>query len=393
MYIHTFRRTDGQERYLLLDDNEEIVELPTRYACALASRTRYSKKSVVSFLKTIKYFCAYLKEIKIFGSATLDEALTTVGSMVVENWFMHQKMCGLKGTTLRHRDAVLKRFMDWLTTHEAGKIRSHSDSPYSDGKLKTAPAQRPAPKYLTYMEVAEFIRQGFHNESERCLAHFLYDTGVRVSEVSRILKNDLPVLNSYPDGVMYFPLLVRGSKGSGGAVKERYTIISRPMLERILLLHNNWRTYRLAQMNHKPDTMPVFLNVKGHPITAAAIQKQTYNASKRLSQSSLSQQRITPHSYRHGTALSILQSEHRRELLEKLVVCQRALGHASITTTEHYTRIPAPVLARMRELCSPHDFTERYQEAQYIREQTFKPQRVHTERRGHGKQTRNLFAR
>lgn len=385
MHIHTFKGQNGKEQHLLFDENESIVELASGFALSRTTKARYGKRTPKEYLKVLLYFCLYLRTCPSGRLATLDELLATIGPAAVENWFIQQRTDGRMSTTLHFRDAVLKLFMDWLTTQEAGRIRQPTDSPYADGRLKTVtPARRPA-KYVTYKEVADFIQLGFLNESERCLAHFLFDTGLRVSEVARVHQSDLPNIQDYPEHVMYFPLRVHGSKGRGGFLKERLTIISRPMLERLLRLHSNWRVYLRAQA--KPAQMPAFLNVMGRPITTVAIQKQFQTASQRLSLHTGLAKKISPHCLRHGTAFSILQSEHGRDFIENLVVCQRAFGHNSIETTELYTLIPAPVIAHMQEQNTPLVARQRYQEAEYIYEQTFKPQRAHQERRGHGRQS------
>jgi len=300
---------------------------------------------------------------------------------VIEDWFLHLKSEGKSGYTLRTRDVVLKTFMEWLTTEEAGRIRLPDEHPYADGRLKTVAPHAPIPKYLTYMEVSDFIRYGVHDESQRCLIHFMYDTGVRVSEIPRVKMADLPDITGHED-VMYFPLLIHGSKGRGGYIKPRQTIISRAMLVRLLRLHNNWLPYLKAKSRYVPEDMPAFLNVRGQPLTATAIQKYVRTVSRKLNSTDRFIKNITPHSFRHGTAFSILKSEHGRETLENLIVCQRVLGHVSIRTTENYTRIPAPIIAQMRQFEAIGESKMRYREAEYIYEETFKPQRSHIEKRG-----------
>jgi integrase/recombinase XerD len=387
MHIHSFLRSDGQRRYLLLDDDEKIVELATKFTYAQSSKIRYGGRTIRENLKVLKYLCEYIKSIDLKNIGSLDEILAALGPALIEDWLRYQKSSGKQSATLRNRDIVLKSFMDWLTTQEAGQVRSPIDNPYADGRLKTVAPTRPAPKYLTYKEVAIFIRYGFHNESERCIAHLLFDTGIRVSELSRICQIDLPDIQDYPANVMYFPLHIHGSKGRGGSLKDRYTIISRPVLERVLKLHSNWWVYMRAQAKYTVEKMPVFINLLGQPINSAAIQKQFQIASQRLKRLKLSSKAISPHRLRHGTAYSILQSEHGREFIENLVVCQRMLGHNSIRTTEAYTSIPAPIIAQLQEQNSKEIPQERYREAEYIYEQSFKPQRAHTERRGHGRQS------
>jgi integrase/recombinase XerC len=130
----------------------------------------------------------------------------------------------------------------------------------------------------------------------------------------------------------------------------------------------------------------MFLNVRGGAITSAAISKKFNRASKELKSKGLLQKSISAHRFRHGCAYSILKSEYGNDLNEKLVVCQANLGHASIRTTEIYTALPAPVLAKLR---SPRDADgiqhKRYMEADYIFWKTFKKQSDHTEKRGHYK--------
>jgi len=384
MHIHTFMREDGQNRCVLLNQDETIVDLPSRFAFSLARKAKYSKWTIKEYLKVLKLFCKDLPQLCTSSQLSLDSRIATLGTSVVENWILTLQQRGLSDKTIRLRDAVLKKFMVWLTTHEAGQIRSALDHPYSDGYLKTAKPQNLAPRYLTYKEVAEFIKHGFHNESERCLIHFMHDTGVRVSEIPRVYQVDLPDPNHYPTGTMYFPLFIRGAKGRGGTIKERYTIISLPTLERLFRLHNNWKVYRSALHHYPSDKMPAFLNVLGKPITTGAIQKQMYTATKRLQRSGLLTKNVTPHVLRHSMAFSILCSEHGGNYPEKAVVCQRALGHNSIRSTEIYTAIPAAVIAHLQQVNEQHEIQLRYVESQYVYEYSFKPQRDHTEYRGHG---------
>jgi integrase/recombinase XerD len=387
MHIHSFQRADGQKRHLLLDDNEIIVNLPTRFAFACAGKSRYSKRTPEEHLKALKYFCEYLLTCDFGSTGTLDELIASVGPAPVEEWLMQQRNRGLSNVTLRYRDSVLKKFMNWLTTQEGGQVRQSMDHPYWDGQLKTTAPHRSELRYLSYQEVSDFILYGLYDESYRCLVHFMFDTGLRVSEIARVVQDDLPNVEAYPASVMYFALTVKGSKGRGGQIKKRYTIISRPMLERIFRLHNNWRVYLRAQAKYPRGMMPVFLNVLGQPITTGAIQKHIQVASKRLIKAGRLSKPVNPHRFRHGTAISILQSEHGREYLENLVVVKEALGHASIRTTEVYTMIPAPIIAQRQQCGSEHEFRERYCEAQFIYEQSFKAQRNHTENRGHGSRT------
>ena len=384
MNIHRAIVEEGRALWVLFDENEEIVELPTRFAMSMIKKNRYSSRSVEEYLKVIKLLCEEIRSKSFYASSSLDEVLSTVGLSFFEDWFGKMRQQKYSPYTTRTRDVICKSFMQWLTTEAAGRVRSLDDLPYSDGKYITATPYRTVPKYLTYIEAATFIRHAFKNESERCIAHFMFDTGARVSEVPRVCKVDLPNLANYHPDQLYLPILIKGSKGRGGAIKQREAIISRPMVERLSRLHNNWRIYLKAESRFKAIDMPMFLNILGQPITDYAIRNKLYIASKSLLRKGLIQKKVTSHNFRHGTAFSILQSEHGRDFYENLVVCKGALGHSNIAVTEQsYAQIPAPVIAKIQQFNAENGLQERYKEAQYIYENTFKPQRDHHENRGH----------
>ena len=371
------------QTFLLYDDlHSDIIELPTKYANSLARKTKFSLKSVEAFLTDIKYFCQALKADPAYGKYPVNDALTVVGSRFIEDYLLDLSKEGLNQNTIHRRDASLKGFFDWLTTAEAGRVRDAKDNPYSDGKLKSRTSHKKIPRYITYIEVTEFIKHGFLNESERCMIHFMFDTGIRISELPRFLKTDLPELKLYPEDQLYFPLLVKGSKGRGRQFKERYTMISRPLIQRINRLHNNWETYLDKEQEYEP--MPLFLNLQGNPIQPSAFQKAFQRASKKLMETGVIINSIGPHRLRHGTAYSILKSDHGEEFLQNLVITQKALGHSSFKTTEQsYATMPAPVIAKMKGEAENEEIKSRVEESQYIYDNSFKPFRDHKNKRGH----------
>lgn len=82
---------------------------------------------------------------------------------------------------------------------------------------------------------------------------------MRVSEVPRIMKHDIDLLQCFDETFEYLPLLIRGSKGSGkDHIKERYSLISRAVFSRIQRYHNT-AVYRFSGGN---AVKPAFLNIK-----------------------------------------------------------------------------------------------------------------------------------
>jgi integrase/recombinase XerD len=369
--------------YIFFDKEERVVELPTFFIRSLQHKPKYSSKSIHSYAKVLKYFCSFIEKDNFFSKYRVDEGLKALGGDSIDKYLVSLKNAGLEARTIRTRDTIIKVFMEWLTTNEAGYVRT--DSGYANGKLKSANPSKRIPKDLSLREVIEFIKL-LHDENQRCLAHFLFDSGLRVDEIPFLLKKDIPDLTNQPDN-MYFKVLIQGGKGRGGNKKPREIILSRPIIERIDRLHNS-KLYLKANIKYK-DKMPCFLNVNGERLTDNSIRALLRAAALR---GKLDAKKYSPHKFRHSTAASILRSEHGKNLLENLVITKMALGHNHIGTTEQYTNsIPERTLNRPRndnDDSKRKEIIYRFEESQKIFDETFKPQKLHTEKRGRRNQRR-----
>ena len=203
--------------------------------------------------------------------------------------------------------------------------------------------------------------------------------GCVLSEAERLLKRELPDPRNFPDGLKYYPLYVRGSKGRGGQIKERVAIISAPVLARIRRYHNN-PEYRFSPYfgNTAPEK-PAFLSVSGYRLSRRNFGKQMGYAAARVN---LDPKFFSPHKLRHGAAFSILASELGKDYFDRLFLVQQVFGHNQITTTEIYTAIPPAILAKLNR---DSVIKDKYQEAKNIKDATYLPPERHTERRGHRK--------
>ncbi|MCT7307118.1 tyrosine-type recombinase/integrase [Ralstonia wenshanensis] len=354
---------EGREAFLFLDDEERIVELPTEW---LRSLTKGAQKvasgTLHRYAEKIRDLITFLGNHEIYGQWRVDDAIRNLNRIVLNEFYLSLQAAGLKESTVRLAEAATRRFTNWLNTDEAGYV--HARALYGEGSafLTPAPTKR-LPRYLTPAQVTSLLTN-LHYEAQRLVVHFMFDTGLRISEVPRVMRRDIPDWRHYPEGQMYFPLLVRGSKGRGGQVKERYTIISRPLLSRIAR-HQNTKTYQFNFDFEEPEK-PALLNVFGDAWTEDAIEALIARARDRAKLSEASAHRL-----RHGTAFSVLCSDHGKSMLDNLVILQKMLGHTDITTTEIYTAIPAPVLAQLRSSYGSAEFKSRFEEAQTIFDSTY----------------------
>lgn len=148
---------------------------------------------------------------------------------------------------------------------------------------------------------------------DAALLEFLYATGSRVSEAVATDLGDLDL----EEGLA----LVTG-KGA----KQRLV----PLGSKALAALNAWLPDRLALVKRSANGDPVFLNLRGGRLTRqGAFDLVRRNALR----AGIDPSRVSPHVLRHSAAT------HMVEAGADLRTVQEMLGHATISTTQVYTRV------------------------------------------------------
>jgi integrase/recombinase XerD len=366
MHLH-ISEYQGQKAFLFLDDEERVIELPTEYLRSLVnSPSKPSEGTIQRYAEKVRDLCSFLENHDVYGQLRVDDALKTLKVSAVSSFYQALQGAGQQPTTVRLAESAVRRFTNWLNSDEARYAHKRPLYP-ENAPYRTPPPTKKQPRYLTAHQVIELLKT-LHYEAQRLVVHFIYDTGMRISEVSRVRKTDLPDWRHYPNGQMYFPLLVKGSKGRGGKFKERQTIITKALLARIAR-HHNTKAY-MFNFDFEDNEKPALLNVFGEPWTDDAIEALIRRARDRARFSEASAHRL-----RHGTAYSVLKSEHGQSMLDNLIILQKMLGHNNIDTTQIYTNIPAPVLAQIRSNYGQAEFQTRFEESQLIFDRTYRPEK------------------
>jgi len=265
---------------------------------------------------------------------------------------------GCEASYVRLRETIIRGMFTWLASGEGGRVRKSSG--FENTKLDTPKPKRKRPRYVTQVQVCKLL-EGMYWESQRCAVHTLYDLGLRVSELVRVTKDDIDELEHLPAELAYLPLMVRGSKGSAGEIKERTVIITRAVYARIKKYHSSPR-YRFASYK---GVKPAFLNTHDRPMTIKGIQKLIADAARRVGFKSKT---VSPHRLRHGTALTFLTGELGDDHVQKLMLIKEQFGHELISTTNIYAGV-SPVLF-LDELGARY-VKPRYLEAKKIYEATY----------------------
>lgn len=158
---------------------------------------------------------------------------------------------------------------------------------------------------------------------DQALLEFLYGTGARISEVCGLGMSDLDMENS----------LVRLF---GKGAKERIVPFGRQAHMAISRwLGPSGRPFLVpAQWARRDDSDAVFLGVRGTRLTRQA----AWGIVKKYARQAGIREHLSPHVLRHSCATHMLV--HGADLR----VVQELLGHASVTTTQVYTKVDNELL-------------------------------------------------
>lgn len=334
----------------VFDDNDKILPIISHYLSYQTLHEKIAIKSSLTYARNLTYFLQYIRSRDDFSDNESDEIFITVPSYVIQEYLTHLSGKGLKSSTIRNRDASLEALFKFLCSSFDGYPPVRKDNPYIHGYLSKTP-KRSVIDSCTIDELIVLIKST-NSERERTILQFLYDSGLRRSELPRLSLEDFNnavkfnsqnLIAEDSDQVTlsnYIPLFVRGSKGRANEIKPRWTLITSATLRRIQKYHAS-PLYKgqIRKFKNSVDT-PAFLNSVGTRYTAIAINKLLERISKRAMRQGHLKRVISPHKLRHGYAYMNLQSNDFGEnTVDRLVMLQKHLGHNSHKTTEMYTQI------------------------------------------------------
>jgi site-specific recombinase XerD len=173
------------------------------------------------------------------------------------------------------------------------------------------------PNILTVYEVKKLI-QVTNNPKHKLIIKIIYGTGLRVSEVVSLRKEDI----NFEENL----IKVRLGKGK----KDRFVKLP----ESIKL--------ELKAICDLTNSKYLFWSQRGGRLTTKTIQSILKNSSKKAG----IKKRVYPHLLRHSFATHLLEQGTDLRVIQKL------LGHSSIKTTQIYTQISQ---AQIKNVKSPLD--------------------------------------
>lgn len=296
-----------------VDDAPERVE-PVEVAAFLShlevERGR-SPLTISAYRRDLRRYVAFLgRRGRHLGDATATDLSDFAASLGAE---------GLAASSITRTLVAVRNLHRWMALE--GLAASDPSA-----RLETPKLARPLPKALSEQQVADLLgvleqelaqHPGAIARRDLALLELLYGTGARVSEVSGLSFGDLDL-----DAALV--------RLFGKRSKERIVPLGRPAVRALAewlddgrheLVPKRWRS--------RDDADAVFLGARGTRLTRQGVWLvlQRRGASVGLAD------QLSPHVLRHSCATHLLDRGADIRTVQEL------LGHASISTTQIYTRV------------------------------------------------------
>lgn len=250
-------------------------------------RLRLTPKTMKGYILAITRLFSYLKM-----------APARVSKKDIRNWLHHLSEAGYKPNTINANLIGLKTFFKFCM--EEGYITKNPAKyiPYPKREDKQ-------PTYLNKEQLTHFRELVKGNVMERALLEVLYATGVRISELIAMKKEEIHWVQRY----IFIP--------EGKGKKERIVPFTRGCGE-----------YLSTYLESRTDDLPyVFVNSRLNRLltqTEISIQFRYYSSQLGF--------RVTSHMLRHTFATDLVMRGMRSDMVQLL------LGHDDLRTTQIYTR-------------------------------------------------------
>jgi len=220
----------------------------------------------------------------------------------------------LSKTTQNYHVIAIRAFLRFLAKRDIDAL--------SPEKIELAKIPKRTVEFLTKEEIERLVSvcdmSTIKGLRSRAILEVLFSTGLRVSELVSLSRNNINLL------------------------KREFMVVGKGEKPRIIFLSERAAIFLSKYLDKRTDNYkPLFINIKNNSKVDLDIEGE----SRRLSAVSIEEivrrcaiiagivKRVTPHTLRHSFATNILQNG------ADIRSVQEMLGHSSITTTQIYTHV------------------------------------------------------
>jgi site-specific recombinase XerD len=281
---------------------------------------------------------SYRDTLRLFLTAVAEETKQGVGALRLEQLSCDRVVGYLRDleqirhngvATRNQRLAALHTFFEYVGRQVPEMLRVCE-------QVAAIPAKRtplPETHFMARDEIQQLFDQlperGRFARRDRALLLFLYNTGARVQEAADLRREHLAF--GPPPSVR---LHGKGDKWRTCPLWDQTAQALRQLLD--------------EQRANDPQA-PVFSTARGEPLTRFGIYKRVRKHAAPIERESAvpRSRRITPHVFRHSTAVHLLEAG------VEVNVIRGWLGHVSLMTTNRYAEITLRMKEDALKLCEP----------------------------------------
>jgi integrase/recombinase XerC len=296
-----------------------------RFQRHLETEKMRSKETVRAYLADLRDFRVYLQA----SGSTAELRDVAKLDQFHARGFLGNQYGKIKKVSVGRKLASIRTFFRFLVRE--GVLKTNPAA-----ALRSPKSEKPLPKALTVDEIDRFFSRTLER-SDRDVAMFelLYSSGLRVGELTTLRVQEVDLQNGW--------LRVVG-KGN----KERYVPVGSRALE-ALKEYLPLRAAVRAMTAETISTDALFLNSRGGPLSSRSVRRilKSFLVTANLARD------VSPHAFRHSFATHLLQGGADLRSIQEL------LGHASLSTTQRYTRVDLGRLMEVYDRSHPRSgFTE-----------------------------------
>lgn len=259
-----------------------------------------------------------------FQDETVQTRIKQADAMTIRGFLSHLDTFGYSTATIARKIATLRSFYKWM--NKRGTI---DQNPML--LIRTPKQTKRLPKAITVDQVEKLLSMPNNHDTlgarDRAILETLYSTGVRVSELVDMNRNDLDQVAQ--------TLHIRG-KGKKERIVPLGSYAMAANRHYLTLLEPDPRFAGLRQRSQTEPIIPLFVNKNGGRLSSRSVRRKL---DKYLAAAGL-ESTISPHTLRHSFATHLLDNGADLRSVQEL------LGHQSLSTTQIYTHLST---ARLRD--------------------------------------------
>ncbi|MCH8348002.1 MAG: tyrosine recombinase XerC [Proteobacteria bacterium] len=298
----------------------EVAVLLGRWLRYLSSEKRYSDHTISSYSRDLGEFFNFARDHS--GAPVSRKTLEQFSLSDFRAYLTRRMLSGLSAKSMARGLSALRTFYKFLDQRENLK-----NAAISEIRTPKVPHSIPRPLSVKGTEkVLENIslgaKEGWIRARDGAIVTLLYGCGLRISEALSLTMKNAPTGDS---------LVIRG-KGN----KERMIPVLPIVIEAIEAYIS------LCPYDLEPDG-PLFVGQRGKRLGPRTVQKAMEVVRRALGLP----ESATPHALRHSFATHLLSAGGDLRTIQEL------LGHANLSTTQHYTEVDAENLLKIFEKAHP----------------------------------------